>query len=313
MKKHQKLINSLIYSTDEDIKLLNIFSYRYYVGSTIKFNKIYTTNDFNSLNDEDQKMCLKYLVASNNYDKLYEIINNSSVDIFFEDNILFYISLYNSSIYNTQSSYNLIKLFIDEGFNVSSNDNMAIKLGANSEYSVLELLIENGSDVNVSNNMPIRKCINCGCLRKIKLLVDNGADLHCCGEKIFKISCIRDFDDIMDYCIDSGADINIDNGISLKIAINQGCYKITRKLINNGANISFIDKYDIFFLIKHMYFDIIDLLLENGIDFSMVNGLCNDLINEDKKSKKYYKTISSLLENEVSSSSIIRIINHKDN
>ncbi|AVL95019.1 ankyrin repeat protein [Moumouvirus australiensis] len=310
MDDYHKLINNF---DDEDVKLFNekmkdLFYFKIN-QQTHRFNNF--VEDFSSLNSENQQIYLKFLVTKNNYSILYNLIKTHNVDIFFENNVLLYLSLFYGDGRFKESSYDFVKLFIDAGYNVSDNDNLAIKLGASSEYRVLKLLIESGANVTVSNNLPIRRCMNNGSLEKVKLLIDNGADLHCRGEIVFKLACYKGYEDIVNFCINDGVDVNIDNGIILKLAINWGHTVIIEKLIENGINLSYVDKYDIYNLIKYTYSDTIKLLLKYGVDFSQVNELCHDLIKKDKDSEDY-KVLSSLMVNGISPIAIIYILDQKE-
>lgn len=311
MDNYNKSINNF---GDKDVKLFDKSVqdlYHYKINQQIRrFNNL--VDDFNSLNNDNQQIYLKYLITINKYDILHDLLKKYDVDIFFENNILLYISLYHDHNTFKESSYDFIKLFLDAGYNVSDNDNMAIKLGVTSEYRVLKLLIDSGANVTVSNNMPIRRCMNNGSLEKIKLLINNGADLHCCREIIFKLACHKGHEDIINFCINDGVDVNVDDGIVLKLAINWGHTEIIKKLIENGVNLSYIDKYDILHIIKYVYLDIIKLLLKHGVDFSQVNNLCCDLIKKDKNSEDFCETFSSLVVNGVSPINIIYLVDQKE-
>jgi ankyrin repeat protein len=65
--------------------------------------------------------------------------------------------------------------------------------------------------VEVENNEPLRLACNAGHFDIVKLLIENGADIHVENEICLKIACQRNYIDIVKILLDHGAKINIEH------------------------------------------------------------------------------------------------------
>lgn len=149
-------------------------------------------------------------------------------------------------------SINLIKLFINNGADIHMKNNVIFKLASkHCDYDLIKLLINHESNLELSkrhqfvcviNNYAFKRAIDEQYFNIVKLLLENGADIHS------------------------------ENDYALKKATQQGCFKIVKLLIENGANIHFKNNLALKIAIKNRYFNIVELLLENGADIYFRNN-----------------------------------------
>ncbi|AQN68532.1 ankyrin repeat protein [Saudi moumouvirus] len=276
-----------------------------YQVKNLQFNNV-TINEFYEFDEPTQKLYLKYLLFTSKYSHLYKILGTFS-DIFFEDKILFYSILYKSTLtINRDIIYNLIKLFIDKGFDVTSNNNLAIKIAPRSSFEILKLIVGNGGDVTIDNNFPIRNFL--GYDSKIFFfLIENGADPYINDCFVLKNSIGKNLD-IVKYYFESGVDINIDKGFCLRKSIFDGNLKTVEYLLKYGADVNLLNDFDIFLVIQSKNMDILNLLVESGVDLSRINSFCESKINKSVCDKKYRDTFYFLINQGVNPFNIVYIM-----
>ncbi|AGF85096.1 repeat protein [Moumouvirus goulette] len=296
---------------DDNVDKFETFSYSKYESDIYSQTKDLqlddvTVNNFYKIDDITQQLYLKFLVHNRKYSSLYKFLEIYP-NIFFENNILFYSILYNSTLTDHQNIiYDLIKLFIEKGFDVTSNNNLAIKLASKSPFKILNLIIENGADVTVDNNFPIRNCLNHDCYKKFLLLIKNGADPYVNNYYVLKKS-IGSLD-IIQYYIELGVDINIDDGICLRRSIFDGHFKTIKFLLKNGADVTLLNNYDILLVIQSRNINILNILVDSGLDLSRINSFCESKINKSDALQKWRNTFLFLINEGVDPFNIIYIM-----
>jgi len=73
----------------------------------------------------------------------------------------------------------VIKLLLDKGADIHTDDNYALRLAAERGYlEVVKLLLRSGADVHANNDYALRYAAYNGHLDVVKLLLRNGADVH---------------------------------------------------------------------------------------------------------------------------------------
>lgn len=151
------------------------------------------------------------------------------------------------------------------------------------EASLLRYLVSKGAKIN-DQNVPLIDAAQSGSLKKVKFLVENGADVNK-RRPINGLSALYEagfsaYLDIAIYLINNGANVNIENfdGESVlcrSIGSEKGSFKMVQLLIDNGANVNHIDKSDkSTVLMKAAQYnlpDIVALLIEKGASKEGVN------------------------------------------
>ncbi|AVL95018.1 ankyrin repeat protein [Moumouvirus australiensis] len=254
---------------------------------------------FEDLDEPTQKLYLKYLVNKEKLSDLYKILKTYD-DIFFEDGILFYAILYISqyktvkNYKNFKYIYDLVKLFIDKGFDVTLNNHLAIKIASKSSLNILELVIANGGDITTDNNFCMRN-LSDDTYERFLFLIKNGADPFVNNCVVLKQACGNI--DIIKYFIENGVDINLDKGFILRKNLYNEYFEIVKFLLEYGADINFLNNFDIFLVIQSRNIKILKLLVDAGVDLSQINSFCETKINKSESSKQF-KNLFSFLVNE---------------
>lgn len=181
-------------------------------------------------------------------------------------------------------NFDVLKLVIDYGIDVSLDDHFAITVCTrhigNTE-NIIQLLINNGANVTSNNNLPIKFAILKGNINKpiLDLLINNGADILTDGNFCAKIAAQKCYIFVLKYIISLGIDVNMENGILLKNVLsnipNKYCVYIhscLKSLLENGADVSFLDENEILHICRNSSTrNILILLLDYGLDISFIN------------------------------------------
>lgn len=157
----------------------------------------------------------------------------------------------------------------------------AVKL-ANPSKEILTKLVNLGADVNsldVNGETQGRTALfTAVALEKIeivKLLLDNGAQVHSTGENLLSILPLtydKSFLQILQLLVDHGADVNEpcvdDSETPLSIAAMEGYVEIVEFFLDRGAFISVIP---LFYAVSNGHLRTVQLMLDRGFD---VNAVC---------------------------------------
>lgn len=254
--------------------------------STTKYNETITllTQDPYNIDQDTIFNSLEHSVNILDLNNFYLLIKNHN-DIFKNDNILIrrilYIA-YQNHYQDYSVYYEMIKYFIDNGLDITFNNNFAVKVASLCNENILKLVIDNGGDFNVDNEFPICLAANYGRLSCVKLLIDYGVNPFCFDNIVIKLASIDYYDCVIKYMISIGADINADNNFVLRNAIKNLDKKMIKIAIEAGANINDISPNDIANVIKNQSSNIMDILIKYGLDISKVN-FCSKICPERKK------------------------------
>ena len=132
----------------------------------------------------------------------------------------------------------IVKLLIDNGADVTADDNYAIRRASdNGHLEVVKLLIANGADVTADNNQAIRDASNNGHLEVVKLLIDNGADVNANNNEAIRWASDNGHLEIVKLLIDAGADVTADNNYAISRASDSGHTEIVELLKKHGATL----------------------------------------------------------------------------
>lgn len=234
---------------------------------------------------------LKEEVNSNNNDQLIDFFMTQSSD--YQCQIMKIITTYNrTELFNTlmlssgtnyaqdevflaiavlHGNYDMIDFLINNGADITANNNYAIKEACSYKYreDIIELLINNGADIHVNNEFPISIASHNGIDGTVKFLLSNGADPN--ARDGFPLYCAAQMcePDLLQYLLDSGANVNLEG--ALKVAIEFANYEGIKILLQYGASIDKLELEDYVLMVKNHYGDIIQLLSDHGADFSILN------------------------------------------
>ena len=106
-------------------------------------------NLFQSCADYDKIGLIHYFASINKIDIFHLLLSNYQYDLAWNDNILLKIAV-------TNNSDKILEYLLNNGVNVTSTDNFAIKVASSLDNNSLEILINYGADLTVDNNTPIK-------------------------------------------------------------------------------------------------------------------------------------------------------------
>lgn len=99
----------------------------------------------------------------------------------------------------------MINLLIEYGWDVTSNDNEAIRKAAGEcKGEIIEALIKAGADITANNNEPLKMACFYGLRDNIKLLIENGADMYAEDLYCLKTALLNDNKEIVEIFVEKG-------------------------------------------------------------------------------------------------------------
>lgn len=188
-------------------------------------------------------------------------------------------------------SYEIVKLFLDKGANISSLYNNT-NLFDEKCYDILVLLIEKGFDLN---KIPIRSFVEYGrdgkySLKLIQLFVEKRNDKFEFISDILTCACSNGQFDIVKYLISNGANIHHLQNEQFVCACITNCLnkhtpksnniEIIKFLIDSGANIQANNNKGIISACQVGNLEIVKLLLDSGINVHIHDDLLLQISSE---------------------------------
>jgi ankyrin repeat protein len=115
-------------------------------------------------------------------------------------------------------------------------------------------------------NACLRQASVCGRLSIVRLLVDNGANIHDDDDAPLRLAVSYNHTAVAEYLINLGADVNVHDSYPLRAAIGHSNHHIVRLLLDKGASTDGIVNYS-------LDATIIQLLLDHGVKMA-INDYC---------------------------------------
>ena len=128
-------------------------------------------------------------------------------------------------------------------------------------FSTIRTIVE--STKNYNTYILVGACI-CGKIEIVKLLLENGVDIHYTDDNALRVACEVGHYDIVKLLLDAGANIHAKYGDPLMIVCEFGHYDIAKLLLENGANVNALDGIPLAFACYFGHYNIAKLLLESG-------------------------------------------------
>ncbi|OLY83079.1 putative ankyrin repeat protein L25 [Smittium mucronatum] len=198
----------------------------------------------------------------NNYFSFSEMVNMEK--LMFEDIYSrFKLNDYSMHTKALESLFKLIPLF-KSFFAASSNK------GHNEYISNWESLLKNRM-----NHLLIIISKRSRDVNEIKVLIENGADIHTGNYQPLINSCTMSKNiDVIKYLIENGSDVNAQNGQALINACqNQSNSEVIKYLISNGANLHSQNNQSLIEVCFYTdNFELFEFLIKNGSDINSQNG-----------------------------------------
>ncbi len=127
--------------------------------------------------------------------------------------------------------------------------------------------------VKTSQFKELQDAVLHGDLETIKLLVQEGADIHAQDNYALNTSADRGYLPIVKYLVEEcGADIFRDNNIVMKWALGQGQLSVVKYLVEQGISIHANDDYALKTSVEEDQRDIVEYLLLQGADLKIAHS-----------------------------------------
>jgi ankyrin repeat protein len=151
--------------------------------------------------------------------------------------------------------------------------NMAFLIASKKgNLEIVRLLLENGADVHVENDDALRLASQEGHLEMVRLLLEKGVNVNAKYGHALRAASAAGHLEIVKLLIENGAKVNAKEDEALREASRSGHFKIVKLLIENGAKVNAFDDVALRVASKKGYLEIAQLLLENGADVNANGG-----------------------------------------
>jgi ankyrin repeat protein len=132
-----------------------------------------------------------------------------------------------------------------------------------------------------------------GALETVKLLLENGANVHAENDRALHLASINGYVKIVKMLLEAGANVHAENDAALREAFSRGHVEIVKLLLENGADVHADNDYALQWASRNGYVEVVKILLENGADIHADN----DLALRWASSRGYVEVVKLLLEN----------------
>lgn len=215
---------------------------------------------------------LEYLAAHNNIDMFKKIVEKvDGINLSFHDNCLLKIAVVNDSV-------NVLSYLLENNIDPSVDDHFAVKVAS---YKTLPILLEYGANAAFDDNLAICYAMWGGNLEKIKLLHQNGADIHARNNFLIRTASRHYYFDVVRYLVEAGVDPHIDDDYPFRQAVSAGDVENVQFLLDYGAKIENLTVKDLESCIKTISFQTVKLLCDVGVDFTIINNQPIDPNNQN--------------------------------
>jgi ankyrin repeat protein len=160
------------------------------------------------------------------------------------------------------------------------NENL-IKFAKIGDLNKIKLVLEQGADIHASNDEALRISAKNGHLEIVKYLVEHGANIHINDNAALRNSAIDYRIEVFKYLVEKGANIYIKNDIILKHNANIKNIAIVQYLIID-CNMK-IKEETFQYLTKKNHIDIINLIHSRDLHNRLNKNLNNDIIKHKHK------------------------------
>ncbi len=157
----------------------------------------------------------------------------------------------------------VVKYLVENGADIHAEYDAALGIAAgNGHLEVVKYLVENGADIYAVENEAVRraeeyghpevvkylkgikelddsliKMAESGDLRRIRYLVENGADTHAKNDEALRVAAENGHLEVVKYLVETGADIHAEDDYAVTSAAGKGHLDIVKYLVENGADI----------------------------------------------------------------------------
>ena len=113
------------------------------------------------------------------------------------------------------------------------------RVGLVQDVETIKLLLDNGADVHARDDYALRRASGKGYTEIVKLLLDRGADVDAYDGCALRWASEKRHTEIVKMLLDKGADVR--NNAALRRASDKGHTEIVKLLLDNGADVHALD------------------------------------------------------------------------
>lgn len=194
------------------------------------------------------------------------------------------------------------RIFIENGVKIQ-HINQAMGIACEEGYlEIVKLLLENGANIHRKHDIALEKA----CLRKhihiAEFLLQNGANVHARNESLLIRLSDYGFIEIIELLLTYGANVHARNDQALYMACSSGHVDVVKLLLENGAH---VNTGSLRWAIYNENIEILQLLLDYGAD---INSLANphriirDISNNIDEIVKMLRDAGAVIDDENSES-----------
>ena len=204
---------------------------------------------------------LKTLISKNDLAKFEKILNESNIDIRFDNDVSLAVAIMSNNL-------DTVRYLLDRGLDIHSDDDFAIKIccAKNINGDILRLFIDEYK-IDAGNDEFINIAIDNNNMMCVKILIENGANIFFDnGVKFIKFNNYV-VDPYFDNLLRDAPDYNM----LLEGAVSQGLYKSTKLLLQYGADINLIEPKHLFCVFYSKNIAFIEMLTDNHFYLTILN------------------------------------------
>ena len=192
--------------------------------------------------------------------EIFKYLDNIGVNIYINENSVFYDACLDGDL-------EIVKFFIKNGVSTDVKSDALISSCTQNDNRIIEIikiLIENGADIHAEEDQSfINACEYCN-IEIIKLLIQYGANIHAQNDKALINACYYDDIETVKLLIENGANIHAqEDQAFINACYNNENIEIVKLLIEKGANIHAQENDALIKACSNSNIEIIKLLIEN--------------------------------------------------
>lgn len=152
----------------------------------------------------------------------------------------------------------ILELLIDNGVDVTKNDNYAICAAIDTndkKFTLFKFLEKNGADITARFNYPIKQAACDGKTDLVWHMLKSGVDFTECYDYVLSRCCIRRDYELVKFLLENGADAKNFSINDICVILKNSDLEMLKLLFEYGMNLSEIKESDIIFDNIHINFN----------------------------------------------------------
>jgi ankyrin repeat protein len=162
-------------------------------------------------------------------------------------------------------------------------NNDLIKYAKFGGLTQVKLLIEQGADIHANGDLPLKHSSCLGNFDIMKYLIENGADIKACDNAVLEKNASIGNLDMIEYLVDHGIDLIVKGDNILKCSAETGHLEVVKYLIIDCNMI--VKEETLQWLQENGHLETINIINSRDFNYSLNNKLSYNKVNNNSKVK----------------------------